>query len=70
MDHDEQEDRLNRRLAQIATRIQKIAEIEAQAVWVSGYGARGEMMDEKMRLVDETDRVLDQLEALYQQPKT
>lgn len=58
MDHDEQEVRLARRITQMGIRIEKIAKIEAQAVLVGGYGARGEMMDEKICLIDETDQIL------------
>lgn len=66
--HNDQEKQLYDRLTLIAKRIQEIADIEARAVPVGGYGARGEMMPEKMRLIDKTDCILAELEELYRQP--
>lgn len=62
---DEPEKDLQDRLALISTRIQEIADMEARAALVGGYGARGEMMPEKLRLIDRTDEILNELKELY-----
>lgn len=67
--HADQEKQLHERLTRIAKRIQEIADIEAQAALVRGYGARGEMMPVKLQLIEKTDSILAELEALYRQPK-
>jgi hypothetical protein len=59
----EREAKLERRLEVIHKRVQWMADAEARAAWVRGLGARGEFLPEKERLLDETDRILDELEA-------
>lgn len=63
----EQEKNLYDRLSLIARRIQEIAEIEARAAPIGGYGARGEMMPKKLSLIEKTDNILAELEELYRQ---
>lgn len=61
----EQEKDLHVRFNLIAKRIQEIADLEAQAAVIKGYGARGELMPEKLLLIDKTDDILAELEKLY-----
>jgi hypothetical protein len=57
----EREAELERRLQHIHDRVQWMANAEARAAWVNGYGAKGEFWEEKKKLLDETDRILDEL---------
>lgn len=56
-----EEERINGRLTQIHHRMNQIAEIEANAAPVGGYGARGEFENERTRLIAETEELLDRL---------
>lgn len=53
---------IHTRLAHIHARLASISDSEAKAAWVNGYGCRGEFMPERFRLIDETDKLLDELE--------
>jgi transcription elongation GreA/GreB family factor len=57
----EREEKLQFKLTQLHNKINWIADKEARAAWVKGVGANGEFFKEKMRLIDETDRVLAEL---------
>jgi len=61
---DATEKQLNDRLTKIHNRVQWIADAEARSTWVDGIVARGALTPEKMALLDETDRILDQLREL------
>lgn len=56
-----EEERLELRLLHIHNRIQWIANAEERAAWIGGFAARGGLTAEKMRLIDETDAILDKL---------
>jgi|GEM_PF-1640207 len=58
------EARFNDRLSQIHRRLADIAAIEAKAALVGGYGSKGEFDPERQRLIEETDRLLDELAAI------
>jgi len=51
-------------LAMIGWQIQWIADREADAAWVGGYGARGEFDPLRERLLIRGDELLDRLQAL------
>ena len=51
------------RLSQIHARIQWMADAEARAAMVGGAAADGRFIPEKLKLCDETDRILDKLES-------
>jgi hypothetical protein len=51
------------RLAQIHDRVNWMADQEARSAWVGGPAAQGIFLDAKERLIDEAERILDQLEA-------
>ncbi len=53
---------LFKRLGAIHQRIQWMADEEAASAWFNGLAARGVFMDEKLRLLDEADRILDAIE--------
>jgi hypothetical protein len=55
------QDRINGRLKQIHDRLSHVANIEAKAAFVGGYGAGGEFEPERDRLIAETDRLLDRM---------
>jgi hypothetical protein len=57
------EEEIERRLLQIHKRVQWMANTEARAAWLRTYGARGEFWNEKKKLLDETDRLFDELEG-------
>ncbi|MFL6846647.1 MAG: hypothetical protein ACJ8ER_17410 [Allosphingosinicella sp.] len=57
------------RLAQIHDRLVWISETEAKAALIKGFGANGEFDPERQRLVEETDRLLDELAAIGGSPK-
>jgi hypothetical protein len=59
----QREEELEARLQKIHDRVQWMADREARAAWFNTYGARGEFWEEKKRLLDETDRILDELEG-------
>lgn len=63
------ESRINDRLDQIHHRLADIAAIEANAARVGGYGAHGEFQPERERLTAETERLLDELEAIGGSPQ-
>ncbi len=50
------------RLQHINERIQWMAGAEANAAWVKGAAADGRFLPIKEKLIDEADRILDQLE--------
>ena len=58
------EAKINNRLGQIHRRLADIATIEAMAALVAGYGSNGEFDPERQRLIEETDRLLDELAAI------
>ncbi len=58
----ELEQQLWKRLEHIHARIQWMADAEARAAMVGGEAANGQFWPEKLRLCDETDRILDELE--------
>lgn len=58
------EAQINDRLRCIHRRLADIAAIEANAALVGGYGSRGEFDLERQRLIEETDRLLDELAAI------
>jgi hypothetical protein len=60
---EERERQLKHRLQSIHQRVQWMANEEARFVWVKGLAARGSHLIEKERLLDETDRILDELEG-------
>jgi hypothetical protein len=60
--NDSQEQQLWARLTAIHSRIKWMADREMQAASVNGEVADGHFWPEKLRLCDETDRILDQLE--------
>ena len=57
-----QEELLWKRLQHIHDRIQWMASAEANAAWVKGAAADGRFLPVKEQLIDEADRILDQLE--------
>lgn len=59
----ERQRRLMDRLAQIHDRVNWMADQEARSAWVGGPAAQGIFLDAKERLIDEAERILDQLEA-------
>ena len=63
------EQQLNDRLDDIQARLQWIADTEARAAWIKGFGANGEFDDERTRLIDETDRVLNELQKAGGSPQ-
>jgi len=63
-DDAEKFDRIQRRLSAIHQRMQRIADLEAKAAWVNGFGSRGEFWSEKKALIEETDALLDKWEKL------
>ena len=60
---EEERAQLEVRLNHIHTRVQWIADEEARSAWVKGFAARGDLMPEKIKLLDETDKILDKLMA-------
>lgn len=48
----------------IHRRLAGIAEIEAKAAPFGSYGSKGEFDPERQRLIEETDRLLDELTAI------
>lgn len=60
---------INKRLAQIHHRLVEIADLEAKAAPLRGIGSRGELDPERQRLIDETDRLLDELASIGGSPK-
>lgn len=63
------EEELNLRLQGLHERLQWIADTEARAAWVGGYGAGGEFDGERERLIEKAERVLDELERVGGSPK-
>ena len=55
---------INDRLGQIHRRLADIAAMEAKAALVGGHGSKGEFDAERQRLIEETDRLLDELAAI------
>ena len=55
------EENLLERLASIHKQVQWMADQEALSTWVKGLAAQGAHSDAKERLLEETDRVLEQL---------
>ena len=53
-------DRHNQRLTDIHDRMAWIARTEARAVLIGGHGSSGEFDPERQRLIEETDRLLDE----------
>ena len=60
---EEERAQLEVRLSHIHRRVQWIADEEARSAWVQGFAARGGLMPEKIKLLDETDSILDKLMA-------
>lgn len=63
------EAQINQRLHHIHQRLEQIAAIEAKASLVRGRGSNGEFDPERQRLIDETERLLDELQAIGGSPK-
>ena len=63
------EEELNARLDAIHARLQWISDAEARAAWVNGLAARGILDTERERLIQETERVLDDLQAMGGSPR-
>lgn len=63
------EQALNKRLDAIHDRIKWIANAEEKAAWVNGIAAQGVHDPERERLLNETDRILDELTRLGGSPK-
>ncbi|MGY5780309.1 hypothetical protein [Rhizobium sp. LEGMi135b] len=63
------EDDLNRRLDALHSRLKWIADTEARAAWIQGYGAKGEFDQERTKILADAENVLDQLVALGGGPK-
>jgi hypothetical protein len=53
---------LEARLLEIHKRLQWIADTEARAAWVAGYGARGEFEDERDLLLQQAEDIVTKLE--------
>ena len=62
MNQQEREKNLLHRLDVIHSRVQWMADTEARAAWIGGFGASGELLAAKERLLDETERILAELE--------
>ncbi len=63
------EEQLNARLDALHARLAWISNTEARAAWVNGFGANGEFDPERTRIIDEADRILDELQAAGGSPK-
>ncbi|PKP92514.1 MAG: hypothetical protein CVT77_08630 [Alphaproteobacteria bacterium HGW-Alphaproteobacteria-16] len=63
------ETQINNRLDQIHRRLSQIADIEAEAAPFKGIGSNGEFDPERQRLIEETDRLLDELQGITGSPK-
>ena len=59
----EREALLLARLDQIHKRVQWMADEEARSAWVNGQAAQGMLWPAKLKLLDETDRILDELQG-------
>lgn len=59
------EDRLNERLLSIHKRLQRIADEEARSAWMKGVAASGAYAEEKVKLIDEAEKILDRLEEIF-----
>lgn len=55
-------ERLWARLRRINERIDRIASEEARAAWVNGAAADGRFIPEKERLIEQAEKILDDLE--------
>lgn len=62
--HPAREAQIKNRLGQTHRRLTDIASIERNASLVGGYGSKGEFDPERQRLIEETDRLLDELAAV------
>ncbi|TNC46498.1 hypothetical protein FHG66_18930 [Rubellimicrobium rubrum] len=63
------EDRIRTRIDAITHRLQKIAAMEGDAVWVGGLAARGVFEAERDRLISENEELLERWESLYKPPQ-
>jgi hypothetical protein len=63
------ETQINNRLEQIHRHLSQIADIEAKAAPFKGIGPNGEFDAERQRLIEETDRMLDELQSIAGLPK-
>lgn len=62
MPFSEHEQKLLARLKAIHERVQWMADEEARSAWFGGLAAQGHFIKDKERLLDEADRILDDLE--------
>lgn len=60
---EEQKDRLLQRLTAIHQRIQWMADEEARSAWVNGLAAQGIYFEEKERLLEEAESILNQIQG-------
>lgn len=63
------EDELNRRLDAIHARLAWISDAEARAAWIGGWAAQGWHNPERTRLIEQAEKVLDELEKIGGAPK-
>lgn len=57
----EDEQHLVDRLGGLHRRINEIADLEARSALVGGWAAQGNMMPEKEQLIEQAERIIDQL---------
>ncbi len=63
------EEQLNELLDSIHTNIQWIADREARAAWIGGFGVNGELDGRREELLIQADDILKRLEAIGGSPK-
>lgn len=63
------EDQLNKLLDNIHSHIEWIANKEARAAWVGGFGANGELDAQRKTLLIQAEDILKKLEAIGGSPK-
>ncbi|WP_426020777.1 hypothetical protein [Brevundimonas sp. DWR2-3-1b1] len=63
------EDQLNARLDALGGRLAWISNTEARAAWVNGFGANGEFNEERTKIIDQAEQILDQLQAAGGSPQ-
>ena len=62
MNHSDRE-AIDQMLRTIHDRVQWIADVEARSAWVNGIAANGALLPEKIRLLEQAERILDRLQA-------
>lgn len=63
------EDELNKLLDSIHERLKWVADTEARAAWVGGFGANGELDGRREELLIQAESILRRLEAIGGSPK-